>query len=182
MLSTTTRVGLRAFSALKVPVRNAPLRSQLEIFNPVIQTRQWSAMPISARICTQLSENTFPRTLTVLQQSSTRILSTARIVRQEATAAKDSKTVPSESLEESSLEFKPTLKGEAAKAVDLSARLKDRSPQGEKGETLRLLKLAAREWRMLTGNLFQLISTNLVQWLFSCYVSPQQYPCQFPSQ
>lgn len=53
--------------------------------------------------------------------------------------------------DDTSLEYKRTEKGEAAKEVDLSARLKDRSSQTEKGEVIRLLKLAAREWRTLSG-------------------------------
>jgi len=59
--------------------------------------------------------------------------------------------VPSKSLavEEPDLEYKRTDKAEAAKAVDLSARLKDRNAATEKGEVLRLLKLAGREWKTL---------------------------------
>ena len=52
-------------------------------------------------------------------------------------------------VEEPDLEYKRTDKAEAAKAVDLSARLKDRNAATEKGEVLRLLKLAGREWKTL---------------------------------
>ena len=58
----------------------------------------------------------------------------------------------SEAADEAPLEYKRTEKGEAAKAVDLSARLKDRSSRNEKGEVIRLLKLAGREWRTLSGS------------------------------
>jgi hypothetical protein len=53
--------------------------------------------------------------------------------------------------EELTLAFERTEKGEAAREVDLSARLKERSSSSEKGEVIRLLRLAAREWRTLTG-------------------------------
>lgn len=55
-----------------------------------------------------------------------------------------------ENPEDMALGFKRTEKGEAAREVDLSARLKDRSAS-EKGEVIRLLRLAGREWRTLTG-------------------------------
>jgi hypothetical protein len=91
----------------------------------------------------------------------TRKLSTTRILRKEVAAPKEdvatelSKPNPTEDI---SLEFKRTEKGEAAKEVDLSARLKDRSSQNDKGEVLRLLRLAGREWRTLIGTFLSLPS------------------------
>jgi ATP-binding cassette, subfamily B (MDR/TAP), member 10 len=49
-----------------------------------------------------------------------------------------------------SLDFERTEKAKAAIEVDLSARLKERNAQAEKGEIIRLLRLAAREWRTLS--------------------------------
>jgi hypothetical protein len=76
-------------------------------------------------------------------------LSTTRILRKDVGEV-GKRTVPKEEpVEDHTLEFKRTEKGEAAKEVDLSARLKDRSSQAEKGEVIRLLRFASREWRTL---------------------------------
>jgi hypothetical protein len=69
------------------------------------------------------------------------------------------------------LEYKRTEKAEAAKSVDLSARLQDRNAAAEKGEVIRLLKLAGREWRTLSGTtrVPQLTHILTYQWQFSSF-------------
>jgi hypothetical protein len=76
------------------------------------------------------------------------------------------------------LEYKRTEKAEAAKAVDLSARLQDRSSAAEKGEVIRLLKLAGREWKTLSGTIHLSLISQLApiltyQWPFFSFVFPR---------
>jgi len=144
MLVQRSRTVLRSVSGL--PFK--PVVPSVHLLPP-FHLRQSSAQTIHL-------QSPLPRPFTHVESTlvnrwtflSKRSFSSARTTRKDAapqTPASSKAQVP----EEPAVEFKRTEKGEAAKAVDLSARLKDRTQ--EKGEVIRLLKLAAREWRTLSG-------------------------------
>jgi hypothetical protein len=120
-----------------------------------VQLRQlWSTNSIVSQISRQSVFRVSLISVSRIENSAVRNLSTTRILlKQSATPKEDAVTelTKPNPAEEISLEFKRTEKGEAAKEVDLSARLKDRSSQNDKGEVIRLLRLASREWRALSG-------------------------------
>lgn len=167
---------LRSVSGLPSPFLPIQAGVRLVPLNAPIHLRQCSARPIHlqsllARSPTNVELTPSDRWTFI----STRSFSSTRITRQDATptpksAAPEPSAKPAELPEEAALEFTRTEKGEAAKAVDLSARLKDRSQ--EKGEVIRLLKLAAREWRTLTGTSPLYDHANYLQSPLYCCVYP----------
>jgi hypothetical protein len=144
----------RAFGGSQSSRYLGPLRGQ-------VQLRQWSTKAIAPQINRQSVFRVTLSSMSRIEVLESRKLSTTRMLRKEVAAPKEdvaselSKPNPTEDI---SLEFKRTEKGEAAKEVDLSARLKDRSSQNDKGEVLRLLRLAGREWRTLIGTFLSLPS------------------------
>jgi hypothetical protein len=160
MLSPGSRVVYRTFFGASSPLRGpqssrylGPLRRQLHV-------QQWTerpAVPNTRSILSLRTSNWSP----LGPYFSFRSVSTTGILRKDVEVVRnDGKTdgPREEILDNTTLEFERTEKGEAAKEVDLSARLKDRSSQSEKGEVIRLLKLAAREWKTLSGS--PISSTN----------------------
>lgn len=138
----------RALNASRSGRYLGPLRGQ-------VQLRQWSTKAIAPQMHRQsilrVTLNTVPR----IETTALRNLTTTRILNKDSPVPKDTPVTELSNpnpADEISLEFKRTEKGEAAKEVDLSARLKDRSSQTDKGETIRLLRLAGREWRTLSGS------------------------------
>ena len=154
MLAQRSRTVLRSVSGLPSPFKPVQAGVYLAPLNPPVHVRQWSAKAIHLQSPLQRPLSAELRSLNRWTFISTRSFSSTRIARKEDPPAPKSNTPgqspkPAEIPDETAYEFKRTEKGEAAKAVDLSARLKDRSQ--EKGEVTRLLKLAAREWRTLGG-------------------------------
>jgi len=154
MLVQKSRIVLRAVSGLPVPVKPPQYGSFLALFKSQVRVRQWSTTTIIPFAYAPITPKLPPRIIDGIGLRSTRCFSTTRVLKQEANATESTSKPLEQSKpltpEETPFEFKRTEKGEAAKAVDLSARLKDRSSQSEKGEVTRLLKLAGREWRALT--------------------------------
>src|SRR5579862_4823327 len=161
MLTRTARVGLRPLTGLAFPYKGS-----LSVLNLVCtplsrpwQARQWSGQALAV-LHPQYDQNTIENLRRIrkyiLTPTMLRNFSTTPIRQKEATevsSPEDTTTDLSkrDNPEDITLGFERTEKGEAAREVDLSARLKDRSPQSEKGEVWRLLRLAGREWRTLTG-------------------------------
>jgi hypothetical protein len=147
-----SRTVYRAVVGVPLPIRSTQFGRYLGRLQGQLRARQWSTKLGVSGTSPPLSwkaSSVFPPSLSF----SIRGLSTTRIRRKDDTAGGNVKPdVPrDETADNTALEFQRTKKGEAAKEVDLSARLKDRSTQAEKGEVIRLLKLAAREWRTLSG-------------------------------
>jgi hypothetical protein len=182
MLLQRSRAVLRSVPGLSSPFK--PTRCGL-YFGPLkyqVQGRELSGTAITPFSHLWVSRELRLRIITGLHVNSTRLLSTTHARRKDA-QPKDPKAnaEASEATDEAPLEYKRTEKGEAAKAVDLSARLKDRISQNEKGEVIRLLKLAGREWRSLSGS-SQTPRYSNMQLQFSYYVSPLALQCQSPFQ
>jgi hypothetical protein len=158
MLFQGSRTVLRSVSGLPLPFK--PPRYGLNI-GPIkcqIHVRLRRATSITPLIGIRGPQITLRRPLNGITYNSVRYLSTTRVIRKDS-QINESASKPEESrsdTDEASLEYKRTEKGEAAKEVDLSARLKDRRSETEKGEVIRLLKLAAREWRTLSGKLLDI--------------------------
>ena len=152
MLLQRSRTVLRLVSGLPSPFNSARYGLYLGPLKYQVHVRQSSATAITPFPPLGVSRGLPLRALTGLHVNSTRLSSTTHVLRKDAQPKEpESKADASNPAEEAPLEYKRTEKGEAAKAVDLSARLKDRSSQREKGEVIRLLKLAGREWRTLSG-------------------------------
>ena len=154
MLVQRSRTLLRSVSGLPSPFKPVQAGVYLAPLNPQAHVRPWSARAIHLQSLLQNQSNVELRQLNTWVFLSTRSFSSTRIAHKEdppapKTSLPEPSSKPATVPEETAYEFKRTEKGEAAKAVDLSARLKDRSQ--EKGEVTRLLKLAAREWRTLGG-------------------------------
>src|SRR5436305_12619342 len=154
MLSQGPRTAWRALPACSRALNGGQAVRYLGPLRGQAQLRQWSTISIVPRLHRQsvfrVTWNNIPSTET----STFRNLTTTRTLNKELTTPKDNPVtqVSNPNLaEEISLEFKRTEKAEAAKEVDLSARLKDRSSETDKGETIRLLRLAGREWKTLSG-------------------------------
>lgn len=157
MLEQSYRTASSVAFRLTTSFKNSPSRRLLPTFPSSVHVRLRSATAIAPLFHPQTSRNVPIRTLIRPAFFALRSLSTSEAPQRDARSGSSVVTSneisqPPETADESALEFKRTEKGEAAKSVDLTARLKDRSVQPEKGEVIRLLKLAAREWRTLGGN------------------------------
>lgn len=156
MLSQGQKVAWRAFPVVSSPVKGPLLGLYL---GPLIRPSHVRNLCMSPRaIALQTTPiclwKPSPKSPLGIHTIRFRNLSSTKVLRKEAqVTSEESKgaTTKTEGADEFSLEFKRTEKGEAAREVDLSARLKDRSAQSDKGEVVRLLKLAGREWRTLGG-------------------------------
>jgi len=142
---------LRSISGVPIPLRSP--RLPLNILLPDVRVH---VRPLSALACPRLvyhrpSLPFLNSCSPTFQRHLLRAFSSTRAIRQKKHNNSHNE-VPSRSLEveEPDLDYKRTDKAEAAKAVDLSARLKDRTTATERGEVLRLLKLAGREWKTLS--------------------------------
>jgi hypothetical protein len=144
----------RTLAGASSSIRGVLSRRYLGPLGRQVHVQQWSGrlvVPNTPSIMSLETSNGLP----LGQYFSFRSVSTTHILRKDVEVVRnDGKAnVPREEIaDETTLEFERTEKGEAAKEVDLSARLKDRSTQSEKGEVIRLLKLAAREWKTLSGS------------------------------
>jgi hypothetical protein len=171
MLSQGPRTAWRAFPTVTSPVKALRHVQYLGPQRGSLHVRYMSATPIAQLAALNCHLRLPPKFPVGIHGISLRCISTNRILRKEdqatskegSPAAQVSKS-EIEATDEFSFEFKRTEKGEAAREVDLSARLKDRSTQSDKGEVVRLLKLAGREWRTLGG--IHLLDPSLT---FSCY-------------
>jgi hypothetical protein len=169
-------------SVLGVPVRSRHPRAALNIdlFTARPHVRFLSAL--SCRLPIQQHPSVLVRShgLRGLQRQILRGFSSTCVLRQEKPESNQSvgQSKPLDLEENPDLEYKRTEKAEAAKSVDLSARLQDRSTPSEKGEVIRLLKLAGREWKTLSGitrlpPLAQLTRILTHQWQLSSFVFPR---------
>jgi hypothetical protein len=142
-------------SVLGVPVLSRQPRAALnvDLSTARAHVRFLSALPCRLPIQPHPSVLFRNHGLRGLQRQILRGFSSTCVVRQEKPEGNQSVgQTKSLVLEENpDLEYKRTEKAEAAKAVDLSARLQDRNTPTEKGEVIRLLKLASREWKTLSG-------------------------------
>ena len=173
MLLQRSRTVLRSAPGLPSPFKPAQCGLYFGPLKYQVRGRELSATAITPFPHLWASRGLRLRILTGLHVNSTRLLSTTYVRRKDA-QPKEPKTKAdaSEAADEAPLEYKRTEKGEAAKAVDLSARLKDKISQNEKGEVIRLLKLAGREWRTLSGSPQTPPYSNM-QLQLSYYVFPQ---------
>jgi hypothetical protein len=157
MLSQGLKTAWRTFPVVVSPAKGPQLAHFLGPLRHPSHVRHlcMSPRPIALQITPNYRWKLSPKYPLGIHAIPFRSLSTTRVLQKEAqvTPQQGISTHASEgeSADEVSLEFKRTKKGEAAREVDLSARLKDRSTQSDKGEVIRLLKLAGREWRTLSG-------------------------------
>ena len=157
MLSQGPRTAWKAFPAVARAFGvSQSTRRYLGPLKGQVQLRQlWNTNSIVPQISRQSVFRVSLNSVSRIENSVVRNLSSTRILLKETATPKEVDAVTElakpNPVEEISLEFKRTEKGEAAKEVDLSARLKDRSSQNDKGEVFRLLRLAGREWRTLSG-------------------------------
>jgi hypothetical protein len=158
MLSQGPRTAWRAFPGITSPAKALQHVQYLGAHRGSVHVWYTSATPIAGLGSLNCHLRLPPKFPLGIHGISLRCISTNRILRKEdqvtpkegnPTAAVSKSEI--ETADEFSLEFERTEKGEAAREVDLSARLKDRSTQSDKGEVIRLLKLAGREWRTLSG-------------------------------
>ena len=156
MLRQTSHRTFRAVSGLISPVKSIPFSPLFGTVHQYAHVRLYSVTAMSPLLGAQISRQVSIRALNESGSFGLRAFSTVRTLRKDdqggTFGVKSAEVNRPEGSDYSTLEFKRTEKGEAAKAVDLSARLKERSPQPEKGEVIRLLKLAGREWRILSGD------------------------------
>ena len=155
MLLTRPQTKFRSLSTAISSATGVQSSLYLRPFQGYVHVRQWSTKRITFSPYSQISGNLSPSVLKTIPFVALQNFSTTRSFQQDSAINSSNRklrpTSNSKRLEETQLEFQRTIKGEAARAVDLSARLKDRSTQAEKGEVIRLLKLAGREWRALSG-------------------------------
>lgn len=149
---------LRSHSVLR-SISGAPIlprrpRPALNILLPNARVHRQSlgAIQCSVSIHHRPSALLYGRSSTTFQRHLLRASSVTGTARQAGPSASNGQQrSKSKDLEDDPpLEYKTTHKAEAAKSVDLSARLKDRNAPNEKGEVTRLLKLAGREWKPLS--------------------------------
>lgn len=157
MLSRGSQVGIRAFQSFAAPRNGAQsmLRLSLSPLREPLQLRPLSITSSSLRTTRILPKNDYGMQECKAISVAFRKMSTTPVKCKEAAQVNTLNDQPTDlakrdNPEDITLGFKRTEKGEAAREVDLSARLKDRSAS-EKGEVIRLLRLAGREWRTLTG-------------------------------
>jgi len=154
MLSPGYRTAFRALPGVVGSVKGAQSSLLSRSLGRYVHVRQSGARRLTSLIPSRTTSIEPPKPPAYVQGTIIRNLSTTRFLRKDAetwpSTPKSKDIIPPEAQDESGLEFKRTEKGEAAKEVDLSARLKDRNTQTEKGEVIRLLKLAGREWRTLS--------------------------------
>ena len=159
MIARGAQAGLKPFNGLLLAQRGP--QSVLRLTGASLRRNLWQRQQgVSASIST-LSPRVVFKHVYIIQHSTLasgrlRSFSSTGISRKEAAEANspNDNTVALSSRdnpEELTLGFERTEKGEAAREVDLSARLRDRGSRSEKGEVFRLLRLAAREWRTLSG-------------------------------
>jgi hypothetical protein len=153
MLLPRSHAILRSIS--RGPGLSRPLRPPVSLLLPSarVHVRPLSALPSSPSIHHRPSVFLNVTCSTTFQRNLYRGFSVTRVIRQDNPPDRKGEIASNKSLDveqDPNLEYRRTDKAEAAKSVDLSARLKDRNAPGEKGEVLRLLKLAAREWRSLS--------------------------------
>ena len=157
MLLQRSRVVLQSVSGLPSPFKSAQYGLDLWHIRNQFQMRQRSASTIPPYPIPQTYRGLFfPGLKTGFSSHSIRYLSTNRVIRKDSRVnePEGARETIKRDQNETPLEYKRTEKGEAAKEVDLSARLKERSSPTEKGEVIRLLKLASREWRTLSRTSF----------------------------
>lgn len=159
MLSQRSRTALRFVSGLSSSFQPGQYNLHVARLTNLIHVRQSSAVAIRAHAYPQISPRVPFRGLSRNTVSSLRYLSiTPHTGQKEVEQNKGLKQGTSpDATDDHVQDYRKTEKAEAAKVVDLSARLKDRSSKSERGEIIRLLKLAGREWRAISGMFPQFI-------------------------
>jgi hypothetical protein len=156
MLSRTPLGFAKVASGISLSAKPSQFTRYGVRLNHQVQMRQRSAWGIVPSSRLEISLNARIGVFNSQQRGVVRLFSSSRAVldgsaKSFSTSKKKSQESLSTNPDDVDVQFKKTEKAEAAKAVDLSARLKERNAGTETGEVFRLLRLAAREWKQLGG-------------------------------